>query len=143
MGCDYLRKRNTALQEISIRAPVWGAMIQAVITKLNFGSFQSAHPCGVRCVACFVLCALHSISIRAPVWGAIHVLLALYWYRLHFNPRTRVGCDGSSDDDIYHLIKISIRAPVWGAISANVCTISNTSYFNPRTRVGCDGRTQI
>ena len=77
---------------VSIRAPAWGATADAVI--IADGTM---------------------VSIRAPAWGA-----TLNWgagdiKTERFNPRTRMGCDGS----LY----------VYGRYHRS---------FNPRTRMGCD-----
>ena len=80
--------------DISIRAPVWGAIWRQPADGIPNDVFQSAHPCGVRCKLFNALatislfqsahpCGVRSdlsvkrvvrchISIRAPVWGAIY-----------------------------------------------------------------------
>ena len=98
---------------VSIHAPAWGATsyqyVAGYVTK-----FQSTHPRGVRPL---VVCSLSS--------------------PLGFNPRTRVGCDGSVPSavcntsefqsthprgvrrrhlgGICHAQRVSIHAPAWGA----------------------------
>ena len=75
------------------------------------------------------------VSIHAPVWGAT-TKVAIANLPICFNPRTRVGCDGTMKD-FGALLDVSIHAPVWGATISHA---SQSSYhcFNPRTRVGCD-----
>ena len=60
------------------------------------GTFQSTHPGGVRPIRQVYTEVFKSISIHAPGWGATD--LGGTWDRmdLHFNPRTRVGCDKRS-----------------------------------------------
>ena len=80
------------------------------------------------------------------------------WHWLSFNPRTRVGCDVTTDTSIAKVM-VSIHAPVWGATqpynfkkgiawfqSTHPCGVRLITRpkcraqcgFNPRTRVGCD-----
>ena len=76
---------------ISIHAPAWGA------TKVR-KIYLPATP----------------ISIHAPAWGATP-FTCLYTHQIrNFNPRTRVGCDGTSYTYV-KLVEISIHAPAWGA----------------------------
>ena len=79
---------------------------------------------------------------------------------MHFNPRTRVGCDFLWRV-VFRQHNISIHAPAWGATtisvrtattlllfqsthprgvrpSGTICGMKYPTYFNPRTRVGCD-----
>ena len=56
----------------------------------------------------------------------------------HFNPRTRVGCDGVSSHRNDSHLRISIHAPGWGATDQDPVTVDGQTDFNPRTRVGCD-----
>ena len=80
---------------------------------------------------------------------------------VHFNPRTREGCDPQFPDLLSGFFLISIHAPVKGATLGEILQISaffvisihapvkgataarqampeNMRYFNPRTREGCD-----
>ena len=86
------------------------------VANYTTSAFQSTHPCGVRPIAFAII----NTSKR-------------------FNPRTRVGCDTSSEL-IADEWDVSIHAPVWGATSVSELTIL-TPCFNPRTRVGCDTQT--
>ena len=66
---------------------------------------------------------------------------------LHFNPRTREGCDNAANGQAQGTEVISIHAPVKGAtLQAHLFT-GHAPDFNPRTREGCDpnsgGRTVI
>ena len=56
----------------------------------------------------------------------------------NFNPRTREGCDKSTDEKLKWLFDISIHAPVKGATTASDNRSGFFGYFNPRTREGCD-----
>ena len=80
--------------------------------------------------------------------------------RCSFNPRTRVGCDTSSQTtdvsqdtfqsthprgvrparafDVEQMEPVSIHAPAWGATTSTATTACGRDGFNPRTRVGCD-----
>ena len=55
------------------------------------------------------------ISIHAPAWGATRRGEAFSRNTIHFNPRTRMGCDKHMMDVTEGLYYISIHAPAWGA----------------------------
>ena len=55
------------------------------------------------------------ISIHAPAWGATRVCAYEFIYRYYFNPRSRVGSDGTEKTVNGLLTVISIHAPAWGA----------------------------
>ena len=99
---------------VSIHAPAWGATsyqyVAGYVTK-----FQSTHPRGVRPL---VVCSLSS--------------------PLGFNPRTRVGCDGSVPSAVCNTSEFQSTHPrgVRRRISSKA---RSRTGFNPRTRVGCDG----
>ena len=59
------------------------------------------------------------ISIHAPVKGATRANHNGFCKTVHFNPRTREGCD-----------------------RATTSSMTRGNHFNPRTREGCDGRDQ-
>ena len=54
-----------------------------------------------------------------------------------FNPRTRMGCD-LSPSGIGISTKVSIHAPAWGATTISAPYALFVHCFNPRTRMGCD-----
>ena len=112
VGCDAHCLINLVPSRVSIHAPVWGATI-TMSQQFQAKTFQSTHPCGVRPYLT-VKTVSTDVSIHAPVWGATINHNAPKRVR-GFNPRTRVGCDGSK-------------------MTARLKTIG----FNPRTRVGCD-----
>ena len=83
--------RNYTKDDVSIHAPVWGATPLAPLPN-TIQMFQSTHPCGVR-----HSCQMYFLTTRC------------------FNPRTRVGCDGSAFCSFGTFLNVSIHAPVWGA----------------------------
>ena len=85
-----------------------------LVLAILSAQFQSTHPCGVRHNS-----LTFSISNRC------------------FNPRTRVGCDEQTDEQLAEET-VSIHAPVWGATFYQLLYGSQFIGFNPRTRVGCD-----
>ncbi len=113
VGCDQKsdKFRDSAL--ISIHAPTWGAT-HTVLSRLSIRQFQSTHPRGVR--LSFGIIAIN---------------------RIHFNPRTHVGCD-SALRLFTPVSAISIHAPTWGATLDRFGFKNWLSNFNPRTHVGCD-----
>ena len=95
VGCDFQNALDSSLpNQISIRAPVWGAI----------GNCNAYSPSA-------------TISIRAPVWGAMYNTRRVRNQAGYFNPRTRVGCDFLLPPAVFCYF-ISIRAPVWGAIQS-------------------------
>ena len=131
---------NTAANQVSIHAPVWGAK------GLNKNLFRYV-----------------GVSIHAPVWGANYVFGGEHGNFFRFNPRTRVGCEDAEEASI-EVGFVSIHAPVWGANcpwravslpnqfqSTHPCGVRTLDFavlsacvsFNPRTRVGCEVMLQI
>ena len=99
---------------ISIHAPVKGATIVPLV--LVGTCFISIHAPvkGATGLSDDILEG-SDISIHAPVKGATLKYLRNGLYNLHFNPRTREGCDATKNGSQY-----------------------NINNFNPRTREGCD-----
>ena len=99
--------------------------------------FQSTHPRGVRHYGRRLQYSVQAISIHAPTWGATRMSFWRSSRGLYFNPRTHVGCDKLTRDDLIemalfqsthprgvrpegqgagrHRQGISIHAPTWGA----------------------------
>ena len=94
VGCDWPCKKEKDMSKVSIHAPAWGATGARPPARPWRRKFQSTHPRGVRPMP--------------PPQGKARAVC--------FNPRTRVGCDGTPTFQI-------------------LCCWC----FNPRTRVGCDG----
>ena len=119
MGCDTTETLTILTNKVSIHAPVWGATLCRGLRQRNY-VFQSTHPYGVR-----------------------HIVNGIGFETARFNPRTRMGCDGTGCDGQLRAEHVSIHAPVWGATSIIIyCYMIDTS-FNPRTRMGCDNLTKI
>ncbi len=136
----HQQQRGPSGAPVSIHAPAWGATGTITLQKVIPEWFQSTHPRGVRPRRC-----------TAP-----------RRCRRSFNPRTRVGCDMSTEPESPET-RVSIHAPAWGATLEGVTvTCDNDEFqsthprgvrpvppssarrwracFNPRTRVGCDCR---
>ena len=58
---------------------------------------------------------------------------------MRFNPRTRTGCDYSTDYTKMQALNVSIHAPARGATRQRREAVPVRHSFNPRTRTGCDG----
>ena len=100
--------------------------------------FQSTHPSGVRHLQLSHLTYRFEISIHAPQWGATNTRLSALPCLGHFNPRTPVGCDRSSDTPYPRTrYYFNPRTPV-GCDRNGWCPRSPQPHFNPRTPVGCD-----
>ena len=56
-----------------------------------------------------------------------------------FNPRARVGRDGTSPWLLDGVPGVSIHAPAWGATTESTRILARAVSFNPRARVGRDG----
>ena len=80
--------------------------------------FQSTHPHGVRQTSSSTDASQTQVSIHAPAWGATPQRLANYCLSIGFNPRTRMGCDGTGNCRGC-LSVVSIHAPAWGATSSS------------------------
>ena len=113
-GATLQFRGHRELDDISIHAPTWGATAPSASSIVR-GAFQSTHPRGVRrydddgARRGFIFQSTHPrgvrhknrargggdnpISIHAPTWGATRSKKRRLCARLHFNPRTHVGCD--------------------------------------------------
>ena len=74
--------------------------------------FQSTHPRGVR----------PSGARLAPSW------------RRGFNPRTRVGCDKLTNDQVAQFRRVSIHAPAWGATHCLHCFVIAVKFQSTHPR---------
>ncbi len=99
---------------VSIRAPVWGAIgVEA----------------GPRRGGC--------VSIRAPVWGAMLRCGCRRCRTKSFNPRSRVGSDERRGIVVPSRVTFQSALPC-GERSAVLSDATINSSFNPRSRVGSD-----
>ena len=112
VGCDRKMSDDEWYRQVSIHAPVWGATL--VVCFISDKCYVSIHaPVWGATSKKRIKNLKTRVSIHAPVWGAT-ISNNPDKFTLGFNPRTRVGCDGSSffgDKDV----GVSIHAPVWGA----------------------------
>ena len=144
---------------VSIHAPAWGAT-SARDTFFSARLFQSTHPRGVRHSSWRQQAGHHPVSIHAPAWGATHPahrgtpagyvsIHAPAWgataqdkdgmhFMLGFNPRTRVGCDGSAAGLSLLPRKFQSTHPRGVRPGCSALPVPAPGSFNPRTRVGCD-----
>ena len=120
VGCDQLSLISGVSDDgVSIHAPAWGATRTARCNRATVMWFQSTHPRGVRPAG-------HKDCHRSRDGR-----------RKRFNPRTRVGCDGSVPSAVCNTsefqsthprgvrrqgycaanpaTQVSIHAPAWGA----------------------------
>ena len=136
MGCDCTATPQSTSFAVSIHAPAWGATSDNSERVKRVSLFQSTHPHGVRPLRPFLILfsvlfqsthphgvrqewcrdqAYHiQVSIHAPAWGATALMLKRSVSSISFNPRTRMGCDGSTGE-VLHTEIVSIHAPAWGA----------------------------
>ena len=135
-----LTAATTYTYEISIHAPAWGATYPSHFIHIT-----------------------HYISIHAPAWGATATLERCPLRGVHFNPRTRVGCDWPSMPAVgprrifqsTHPRGVRLQRVFFGLFSGvfqsthprgvrlGIATAKKRTGedFNPRTRVGCDSCT--
>ena len=92
VGCDCAVRLLYCTRSISIHAPTWGATLSSR-RMCPLVLFQSTHPRGVRHKNRARGGGDNPISIHAPTWGATRSKKRRLCARLHFNPRTHVGCD--------------------------------------------------
>ena len=100
--------------------------------------FQSTHPHGVRPTRSNTDCCQFSISIHAPAWGATTDSAVSWLHRADFNPRTRMGCDFSSQPSP-SLGDVFQSTHPHGVRHGSAEVRNHQDDFNPRTRMGCDG----
>ena len=103
--------------------------------------FQSTLPCGERRYFRRFHYSFVVVSIHAPVWGATLQRFNVGKRYLCFNPRSRVGSDGSGRQKVMRLCPFQSTLPCGERrCSCLQASISQPS-FNPRSRVGSDLRT--
>ena len=113
-GATTFSWRYSASCMISIHAPAWGATGKYSMQLTLAFSFQSTHPRGVRRhpvkmpLRASKFQSTHPRGVRPSHGRRITI-------RCHFNPRTRVGCDGIKINVRVTEVTISIHAPAWGA----------------------------
>ena len=114
-GATIFARGKTLTHWISIHAPMWGATGDILLNVINHTISIHAPMWGAT-VVFTLISPIDSISIHAPMWGATFVSstvvsdglkfqsthpcgvrLGKKWYlrqrKMHFNPRTHVGCD--------------------------------------------------
>ena len=155
IGADaIIRFQSTHPRGVRRRAlPCWPASTR----------FQSTHPRGVRHASLERVPHEALVSIHAPAWGATGAWIKGHARMSGFNPRTRVGCDGTPAGlcppvrsgfnprtrvgcDVKNLLKFSQKAlfqsthPRGVRLQRHHHPTKGNTGFNPRTRVGCDVR---
>ena len=114
VGCDFSLLSDATGETISIHAPAWGATgipIDLLILSFNFnprtrvgcdgrdGMGRSGERISIHAPAWGATeigpdhLLVVNISIHAPAWGATRAGRLPDGRAVHFNPRTRVGCD--------------------------------------------------
>ena len=91
-----------------------GCDLKAFCRRHGICEFQSTHPRGVRLRNWALDFQDFLVSIHAPAWGATGERGRLILRQGGFNPRTRVGCDITSETRPQDCL-VSIHAPAWGA----------------------------
>ena len=91
MGNDGLPKRPTGHLQISIHVPAWGTTDGLCDRK-----------------------GILVISIHVPAWGTTAIPVQQISMYTNFNPRSRVGNDGSTEWENLTKELISIHVPAWG-----------------------------
>ena len=152
-------RRRFQPHHVSIHAPAWGTTLRQTsgqrldscfnprtrvgcdtspaTIRCRSSAFQSTHPRGVRRWYGVGDWLRLRVSIHAPAWGATSGARPASAAIIGFNPRTRVGCDGTGHPaffavDVFQsthprgvrppvilrllqLLPVSIHAPAWGA----------------------------
>ncbi len=121
---------------VSIHAPAWGATLRRKI-RHNRGNVSIHAPAWGATGRDGPRGLQQSVSIHAPAWGATPSAMAsapssrfqstrprgarqedamqFPWMVYSFNPRARVGRDGTGPSDSAPALYVSIHAPAWGA----------------------------
>ncbi|CAA7616874.1 hypothetical protein MTBSS4_170025 [Magnetospirillum sp. SS-4] len=115
MGGDRIACAIEDAGFVSIHAPAWGATPPGMWRSSHFARFQSTPPRGGRRASIANGGHQRVVSIHAPAWGATLAVIPDHRLLSGFNPRPRVGGDGSSSGLPGH-----------------------QPGFNPRPRVGGD-----
>ena len=153
-GATGLCVRSCRSDKISIHAPAWGATEQIGISGIDVLISIHAPAWGATFHHLRVRTRL-LISIHAPAWGATFFCIGASSRRRDFNPRARVGRDGSFTSfwnvkdyfnprarvgrdhervDVRTCQAISIHAPAWGATGHMRTMSAATSFQSTRPR---------
>ena len=106
------------------------------ISSLVYVWFQSTFPRGERLLGLKTMDQVSGVSIHVPAWGTTLLILIVflqekfqstfprgerlslngkwYFFKLCFNPRSRVGNDPPAVPSIPDLVSVSIHVPAWG-----------------------------
>ena len=114
------RRRHRLAQPISIHAPQWGATRRSA-ARTSRTLFQSTHPSGVRRFEPMRRVLNRLISIHAPQWGATVFGHDVFPFKINFNPRTPVGCDTTSNFNVYYKPKFQSTHPSGVRLSTLTC----------------------
>ena len=125
-------------RHVSIHAPAWGATVTDVAPAASVSMFQSTRPRGARPNRLNKPVRDLRVSIHAPAWGATPHARENGRRNRSFNPRARVGRDGSVLASCSLAPSVSIHAPAWGATHRSSDSAKARASFNPRARVGRD-----
>ena len=101
---------------ISIHAPTWGATHLNHIQFYAYQKFQSTHPHGVRHTR-FIKCLSRLHFNPRTHMGCDSDFFSRARPPENFNPRTHMGCDPTPAAILPPISPISIHAPTWGATS--------------------------
>ena len=128
----------TAILEVSIHAPAWGATWQLCWPCAGEWGFNPRTRVGCDEHVVISGDAEDVVSIHAPAWGA--TFLTLSWEPLFscFNPRTRVGCDLGQARICWPMQQFQSTHPRGVRPGLGQTSPKPFGCFNPRTRVGCD-----
>ena len=163
-GATRQERRRRMPRPVSIHAPAWGATQGSASIRSCRNWFQSTHPRGVRLLAALdaqvrqLFQSTHPRGVRlagaATSFGYLEMFQSTHPRGVRrlpparfpclvpsFNPRTRVGCDATSNDQtlFYEMFQsthprgvrrvgyvgrqdqsgVSIHAPAWGATTAS------------------------
>ena len=136
VGRDRYVADNTDIDEVSIRAPAWGAT-GATLRWFGTVKFQSARPRGARQDRQVSLLVGHGFNPRARVGRDARAVSRAVSASLFQSARPRGARLRALVAGDEHGV-VSIRAPAWGATSITAQHRVKYRGFNPRARVGRD-----
>ena len=135
VGCDALMIGPICSRKISIHAPQWGATRRSTLLLTSRHISIHAPQWGATGRSQSAM-SLIQISIHAPQWGATGQVKSVAYPKVHFNPRTPVGCDAA---DMIDVSSWQFQSTHPSGVRPSVeRTAIRCPYFNPRTPVGCD-----
>ena len=149
-GCTFGLFQSTfprGERQDSAESKLWANKFQSTFPRgerlglsydfVMWNGFQSTFPRGERQQGVIRLIKWEIVSIHVPARGTTRPGVHLHVIRRCFNPRSREGNDGMSEEEALEMM-VSIHVPARGTTNMFCIKSIRLPSFNPRSREGND-----